>query len=415
MTDDTVREQVRRRYAAAAVAVSTASAEDQATDAVDRCCGSGDAEVDEAFGSGLYAADQVEGLPAGALAASLGCGNPLAVADLRPGETVLDLGSGGGIDVLLSARRVGPQGRAYGLDMTEEMLALARENAAKAGARNVDFLKGQIEAIPLPAATVDVVISNCVINLSTDKPAVLAEMFRVLRPGGRIGISDVVAEDEVTPEQRAERGSYVGCIAGALSRGEYLAGLAAAGFAGATVEFTHEAVPGLHGAIIRATKPQDAAGLSLSAAGPDAESCCGSAPGRQLRMPLREPGRWRPLFAELVGTALLVAIVVGSGIAAERLAPGQPALQLLANSLATAAGLAVLILLFAPASGAHLNPLVTAGPGPVGPDAGPARRRVRGGPVPRRAGRFDPGQHHVRPGAGAAVGPGPAHRRAPAG
>jgi SAM-dependent methyltransferase len=258
--------------------VSTARTSDQAADAVDRCCGSGDAQVDEAFGSGLYAADQVEGLPAGAVAASLGCGNPLAVADLRPGETVLDLGSGGGIDVLLSARRVGPQGRAYGLDMTEEMLALARENATKAGARNVDFLKGQIEAIPLPAATVDVVISNCVINLSTDKPAVLAELFRVLRPGGRIGISDVVAEDEVTPEQRAERGSYVGCIAGALSRSEYLAGLAAAGFAAATVEFTHEAVPGLHGAIIRATKPQDAPVLSLSATGPDAESCCGSEP-----------------------------------------------------------------------------------------------------------------------------------------
>ncbi len=165
--------------------------------------------LDGAFGAGLYATDEVEGLPAEALAASLGCGNPMAVASLQPGDRVLDLGSGGGIDVLLSARRVGPTGRAYGLDMTEEMLALARSNAEKAGATNVDFLKGEIEAIPLPAASIDVVISNCVVNLSTDKPAVLAEMFRVLVPGGRIGISDVVAEDDVSPAERAERGSYV--------------------------------------------------------------------------------------------------------------------------------------------------------------------------------------------------------------
>ena len=177
------------------------------------------------------------------------------MADLRPGETVLDLGSGGGIDVLLSARRVGPTGHAYGLDMTDEMLDLARANAAKAGATNVEFLKGEIEDVPLPDDSVDVVISNCVINLSTDKAAVLAEMFRVLSPGGRVGVSDVVAEDDVTVEQRAERGSHVGCIAGALSRSEYLDGLAAAGFVDATVEFTHEAVPGLHGAIVRATKP----------------------------------------------------------------------------------------------------------------------------------------------------------------
>jgi arsenite methyltransferase len=245
---DEVRDQVRERYAAAARVV---------TGGCGRACCSGDPaarDVDESFGAGLYAAEQISGLPAEAIAASLGCGNPLAVAALEPGERVLDLGSGGGIDVLLSARRVGPTGRAFGLDMTEEMLALARANARKAGATNVEFLKGQIEAIPLPAGSVDVVISNCVINLSTDKPAVLAEMFRVLTPGGRIGISDVVAEDHVTPEQRAERGSYVGCIAGALSRSEYLSGLAAAGFTGAQVEFTHEAVPGLHGAIIRATK-----------------------------------------------------------------------------------------------------------------------------------------------------------------
>jgi arsenite methyltransferase len=248
---DEVREQVRERYAAAALAVTGGCGEP--------CCGGDPAalEVDESFGAGLYGDEQIAGLPAEAVAASLGCGNPLAVAALEPGERVLDLGSGGGIDVLLSARRVGPTGKAYGLDMTEEMLALARANARKAGAGNVEFLKGQIEAIPLPAGSVDVVISNCVINLSTDKPAVLAEMFRVLAAGGRIGISDVVAEDHITPEQRAERGSYVGCIAGALSRSEYLSGLAAAGFVDAHVEFTHEAAPGLHGAIVRATKPAE--------------------------------------------------------------------------------------------------------------------------------------------------------------
>jgi ubiquinone/menaquinone biosynthesis C-methylase UbiE len=177
------------------------------------------------------------------------------VAQLREGERVLDLGSGGGIDVLLSAKRVGAAGFAYGLDMTDEMLALARANAAKAGATNVEFVKGHIEDIPLPDAAVDVVISNCVINLSVDKPAVLAQMFRVLTPGGRIGISDVVAEDQLTAADRAERGSYVGCIAGALSRTEYLDGLAAAGFVDADVTFTHEAAPGMHAAIVRATKP----------------------------------------------------------------------------------------------------------------------------------------------------------------
>jgi ubiquinone/menaquinone biosynthesis C-methylase UbiE len=168
---------------------------------------------------------------------------------------VLDLGSGGGIDVLLSARRVGESGFAYGVDMTDEMLDLARENATKADATNVEFLKGTIEDVPLPDASVDVVISNCVINLSVDKPKVIAEMYRVLVPGGRIGISDVVAEDHLTADDRADRGSYVGCIAGALSRTEYLEGLAGAGFVDAEVEFTHEAAPGMHGAIVRATKP----------------------------------------------------------------------------------------------------------------------------------------------------------------
>jgi ubiquinone/menaquinone biosynthesis C-methylase UbiE len=168
---------------------------------------------------------------------------------------VLDLGSGGGIDVLLSARRVGPTGFAYGVDMTPEMLELARRNAAEAGATNVEFLEGRIEALPLPDAAVDVVISNCVVNLSTDKPAVLAEVFRVLVPGGRLGISDVVAEDHLTPAERAERGDFAGCIAGALSRQEYLDGLAAAGFVDARVTFTHEVRPGLHGAIVQAVKP----------------------------------------------------------------------------------------------------------------------------------------------------------------
>jgi len=213
------------------------------------------AEKDNCFGGALYREGEIDGLPEEAVLASLGCGNPLAVADLREGERVLDLGSGGGIDVLLSARRVGPSGFAYGGDMTDDMLALARANAAKAGASNVEFVRGQIEAVPLPDAAVDVVISNCVINLSTDKPAVLAEMFRVLAPGGRIGISDVVAEDHLSAADRAAAGSYVGCIAGALSRPEYLAGLAAAGFADASVTFTHEAAPGMHSAIVRAVKP----------------------------------------------------------------------------------------------------------------------------------------------------------------
>ena len=164
-------------------------------------------------------------LPAAAVAAGLGCGNPMAVADLQPGEIVLDLGSGGGIDVILSARRVGPTGKAYGLDMTEEMLDLARRNAADAAVDNVEFLTGDIESVPLPAGSVDVVISNCVINLSVDKPAVFAEMFRVLRAGGRVGVSDVVAEDRLSAADRAERGDHVGCIAGALSVSEYEAGL----------------------------------------------------------------------------------------------------------------------------------------------------------------------------------------------
>jgi arsenite methyltransferase len=244
--EEELREEVRSHYAKAALGVTAGEGCGSGG-----CCSPGDAG---AFGEALYAADQRGELPEAAVLASLGCGNPTAVADLREGETVLDLGSGGGIDVLLSARRVGPTGVAYGLDMTDEMLALARRNAADAGVANVHFLRGRIEDIPLPADTVDVVISNCVVNLSTDKPAVLAEIARVLKPGGRLGISDVVAEDRLTPGERAERGSFVGCIAGALSRDEYETGLTAAGLEDVSVEFTHEVADGLHGAIVRARK-----------------------------------------------------------------------------------------------------------------------------------------------------------------
>jgi arsenite methyltransferase len=263
-----IREQVRLRYAAAATAVQATGAKTLAIVDGNQCCGPASAvdagvssccgssgDVDEAFGAGLYSAGEQEELPVEAVIASLGCGNPIAVADLHPGERVLDLGSGGGIDVLLSARRVGATGFAYGVDMTDEMLELARANQAKAGLTNVEFLKGTIENVPLPDASVDVVISNCVINLSTDKSAVIEEMFRILTPGGRVGISDVVAEDHLSAADRAERGSYVGCIAGALSKAEYLEGLAAAGFVDAEVRFTHQAASAMHSAIVRAVKP----------------------------------------------------------------------------------------------------------------------------------------------------------------
>jgi arsenite methyltransferase len=253
METDAVRDAVRERYAEAARAVAGDPA------AAAGCCSAGSCApgalaVDERFGAGLYAEGETADLPAAAVAASLGCGNPMAVADLRPGERVLDLGSGGGIDVLLSARRVGPTGFAYGVDMTEEMLALARANAARAEATNVEFRRGEIEALPFADGSVDVVISNCVVNLSPDKSRVLAEAYRVLAPGGRFGISDVVAEDHLTPAQRAERGSHVGCIAGALSVSEYLTGLRAAGFADPEVVFTHEVADGMHGAVVRAVK-----------------------------------------------------------------------------------------------------------------------------------------------------------------
>ncbi len=243
MTTESIHEAVRERYAAAALTASTGAS----------CCGD-----PETIGAGLYSALERDELPDAAVLASLGCGNPTAVADLRPGERVLDLGSGGGIDVLLSARRVGPTGRAFGLDMTDEMLALAQRNAAEAGATNVEFLKGHIEAVPLPAESIDVVISNCVVNLAADKAAVFREIARVLRPGGRLGISDIVAEDALSPSERAERGSYVGCIAGALSVSEFRDGLDAVGMADISITPSHAVADGMVSAIIRATKPGDA-------------------------------------------------------------------------------------------------------------------------------------------------------------
>ena len=283
---DGITDEVRAGYAAVARAVL--ERREVPSDQAGSCCGPTGEVV---FGEILYDAADRASLPDAAVLASLGCGNPTAVADLRPGEVVLDLGSGGGIDVLLSASRVGPTGFAYGLDMTDEMLELARRNAADAGATNVEFRKGRIESIPLGDASVDVVISNCVVNLSTDKAAVLAEVARVLRPGGRVGISDVVADDALSPGERAERGSFVGCIAGALSFAEYRAGLEAVGLTDISVTPTHAVGDGLHGAIVHATKP---AGWSMADIRPvelpkpssaglpvrsDARGCCGDGCG----------------------------------------------------------------------------------------------------------------------------------------
>ncbi len=265
-TTDTIHEAVRARYAAAA------------TQARDGGCCTGSPDT---IGADLYSALERDELPEAAVLASLGCGNPIAVAELHEGERVLDLGSGGGIDVLLSARRVGPTGRAIGLDMTDEMLALAQRNAADAGATNVEFVRGHIEDIPLPAESVDVVISNCVINLAADKPAVFREIARVLRPGGRMGITDIVAEDHLTAAERTERGSYVGCIAGALSFSEFRAGLVAAGLTDVSLTTTHRVADGMVSAIVKATKPADAKPfIDLSArALPIAEDGCGCGPG----------------------------------------------------------------------------------------------------------------------------------------
>ena len=238
-----IHETVREHYAAAAVRASQGGS----------CCSD-----PETIGAALYSVLERDALPDAAVLASLGCGNPTAVADLHEGERVLDLGSGGGIDVLLSAKRVGPSGRVFGLDMTDEMLALALRNAAEARATNVEFLKGHIEAIPLPAESIDVVISNCVVNLAADKSSVFREIARVLKPGGRIGISDIVAEDTLAAEERAERGSYAGCIAGALSFAEFRQGLQDVGLVDVSITASHSVTEGMISAIIKAAKPIDA-------------------------------------------------------------------------------------------------------------------------------------------------------------
>jgi arsenite methyltransferase len=243
-----VREEVRRRYAAAAEAVTTSAS---------GCCAPDQAlDIDsKVFGAALYALSDEEQLPDTATLASLGCGNPTAIAELQEGETVLDLGSGGGIDVLLSARRVGPTGMAHGLDMTDEMLDLARNNAAKAGVENVEFHKGFIEAIPLPDGSVDVVISNCVINLSGDKPQVLREVARVLRPGGRFAVSDVIASEDMDAATRTDMQQWTGCIAGALTRREYQSALEGAGLEDVEISETHRVHEKAASAIVRARKP----------------------------------------------------------------------------------------------------------------------------------------------------------------
>ena len=250
MNNEELREAVREKYGQAALNAGSG------------CCGAGG---NDPVTANLYDVSETCGLPEGAVQASLGCGNPTALAELKAGETVLDLGSGGGIDVLLSARRVGPAGRAYGLDMTDEMLALARANQAKSGVTNVDFLKGHIEAIPLPDSSVDVIISNCVINLSADKDQVLREAFRVLRPGGRFAVSDVIVRGPVPEDIRRNVELWIGCVAGALQEAEYRAKLASAGFESITVQVTRTyevdepaARDKFSSAFIRASKPESA-------------------------------------------------------------------------------------------------------------------------------------------------------------
>jgi len=251
---DTIREQVRERYAAAARASAAGTAVGSG------CCGPAavplaDAAGKQVFGDALYAGADVAGATDAAVGASLGCGVPTAVADLHEGETVLDLGSGAGADVLISARRVGPTGRAIGLDMTDEMLALARANAAEAGVPNAEFVQGHIEEIPLPDASVDVVISNCVINLASDKQRVLDEAARVLRPGGRFAVSDVVADEQMDDATRADMAQWTGCIAGALTEREFRDTLAAAGLVDVEIRETHRVHEHAGAAIIRARRP----------------------------------------------------------------------------------------------------------------------------------------------------------------
>jgi SAM-dependent methyltransferase len=260
-SDTTIREAVRERYAAAAARARDGEFEHARAAELEACgCGTSasccsDTVAAEPFGAALYSGE-ADGAASAALEASLGCGVPTAVADLHEGETVLDLGSGAGADVLISARRVGPRGRAIGLDMTDEMLELARRNAADAGADNVEFVKGYIEEIPVPDDAVDVVISNCVINLSADKRKVLREAARVLRPGGRLAVSDVIADDDMDDATRADMQQWTGCIAGALTRREFEQALAAAGFVDVEIRETHRVHDKAGSAIIRARQPQ---------------------------------------------------------------------------------------------------------------------------------------------------------------
>jgi len=293
-TPQDIKQEVRKRYGQAAKRTQKGSG----------CCG-GTSDNESAITSSLYQTDELQHLPREAVIASLGCGNPVAVADLHEGETVLDLGSGGGIDVLLSARRVGPQGKVYGLDMTDEMLALARENASKAGVANAEFLKGEMEDIPLPDASVDVIISNCVVNLSPDKDAVLAEMFRVLRPGGRLAIADIVTRADLPAVVRESMAAWTGCIAGALAEGDYQSKLASAGFEDVQIESFREYTTadaeagglgekvqefttsgdqglGIFSAVVRARKPGGAeprkgdwVPLKVVAGSADSGACCG--------------------------------------------------------------------------------------------------------------------------------------------
>jgi arsenite methyltransferase len=262
LTDHELREHVRARYTDAALRMADRDATAgcgcgcETTDRADACCS--DAPADAVFGADLYEGQDTDGAPQAAVAASLGCGVPTAVADLSAGETVLDLGSGAGADVLISAGRVGPTGRAIGLDMTEEMLSLARANAVQAGVENAEFLKGYLEEIPLPDASVDVVISNCVINLAADKSRVLREAARVLTPGGRFAVSDVIADPDMDEATRADMQQWTGCVAGALTRAEYEAALASAGLVDVDIRETHRVHEHASSAIVRARRPRTA-------------------------------------------------------------------------------------------------------------------------------------------------------------
>jgi arsenite methyltransferase len=256
MTDNTLTANLRAHYGAAARRASRGElAVTDSTGSTDDCCGPADGCGDR-FGAGLYQPADLAGMPAAVAAGSIGCANPVALVDLQTGQDVLDLGSGGGIDVLLSARRVGPEGRAYGVDMTAEMLELARTNQREAGITNAEFLEGQIEDVPLPDRSVDVVLSNCVINLSADKDAVFTEAFRVLRPAGRFAVADVIAEREPDAELRADPAAWASCTAGAITRDDYRARLTAAGFVDIDITDSHQVGDGFWSVLVRATKPR---------------------------------------------------------------------------------------------------------------------------------------------------------------